>query len=65
MVVAAAWLLRPIRWAMYWESSPTERAVFAKHLEREPLLNLAKAWLTSRKANDDIDETNTDTDKKD
>src|SRR5438128_1013991 len=45
LVMVALALLRPIRWAMYWESSPTERQVLGKNLEREPILYLAMAWL--------------------
>ena len=34
---------RMLRWSMVWLSTPAEKKIFARQLEREPIVNLARA----------------------
>ena len=38
-------LMRQLRWVMFWQSTPEERRILARNLQREPYADLIKAWL--------------------
>jgi len=48
VVVLSFALLRHIRWVMFWQSTPGEKAVLGKDLEREPFLHLLLALIRDR-----------------
>jgi hypothetical protein len=49
MVVASFGMTRLLRWSMIWASTPAERKILARQLEREPIVGLIRGWLTRGK----------------
>jgi hypothetical protein len=44
-LLAAFALIKLIRWTMLWVSSPEERRVLARNMDREPLIGLFREFL--------------------